>query len=144
MPVAVVDANVLIAFTNADDQHHETGADIVAGIDRGVLPTAEMTTYVVAETLDFVNERRRLGVAEHLLDRLDQASGFRVAHATPADFDRAADVFRTYDGLSFSDATTVAYMRRTGVRYLYSFDDDFDAVDGLVRLDARIDPFRPS
>jgi len=31
-------------------------------------------------------------------------------------------------------------MRRTGVRYLYSFDDDFDAVDSVIRFETPDDP----
>ncbi|QLG50126.1 hypothetical protein [Natrinema halophilum] len=32
-------------------------------------------------------------------------------------------------------------MDRTNVDYLYSFDTDFDAIDGLVRLTAPSNPF---
>jgi predicted nucleic acid-binding protein len=32
-------------------------------------------------------------------------------------------------------------MDREGVEYLYSFDDDFDALDGVTRLETPENPF---
>lgn len=57
------------------------------------------------------------------------------------DFNAAQSVFRRYDELSFVDATIVAYLNREGVEYLYSFDDDFDAVDGVSGMETADDPF---
>jgi predicted nucleic acid-binding protein len=32
-------------------------------------------------------------------------------------------------------------MRREGIEYLYSFDDDFDAIEDLSRLETVTNPF---
>jgi predicted nucleic acid-binding protein len=32
-------------------------------------------------------------------------------------------------------------MKREGIEYLYSFDDDFDAIEGLTRLETPGNPF---
>jgi predicted nucleic acid-binding protein len=58
-----------------------------------------------------------------------------------ADFNAAQALFRQYPALSFVDTTIAAYMKREEIEYLYSFDDDFDAVDGLTRLDIAANPF---
>lgn len=39
------------------------------------------------------------------------------------------------------DAILVAYMRRTGSEYVYSFDDDSDAIDGITRLNTADNPY---
>ena len=46
----------------------------------------------------------------------------------------AVDLYRATGGLSFTDAYNAAYMRRRGIREVYSWDTDFDRVDGLHRL----------
>ena len=51
------------------------------------------------------------------------------------------ELFETYEGLSFGDATIAAYMGREEIERLYSFDDDFDALDGITRLETADDPF---
>ncbi|QSG08045.1 PIN domain containing protein [Halapricum desulfuricans] len=51
------------------------------------------------------------------------------------------ELFEIYDKVSFGDATIAAYMERKGIEYLYSFDDDFDTIDGITRLETPDDPF---
>ncbi|WP_269845484.1 PIN domain-containing protein [Halopenitus persicus] len=51
------------------------------------------------------------------------------------------ELFEMHDGLSFGDATIAAYMEREDLEYLYSFDDDFDAIDRITRLETPNNPF---
>lgn len=101
-----------------------------------------MTNYVVAETSNLTREKLGSTPANGMLDRLIEGAHFEIAHATRSDFTAGQDVFRRYRELSFVDATIAAYMNREDITYLYSFDNDFDAVDGITRLDSPHDPFR--
>jgi hypothetical protein len=38
----------------------------------------------------------------------------------------------------------VAYMQTEGLGYLYAFDDDFDAVEDVYRLDTATNPSDPN
>jgi predicted nucleic acid-binding protein len=33
-------------------------------------------------------------------------------------------------------------MERTGIEYLYSFDDDFEGIEGISRLETAENPFK--
>ncbi|MFT4922005.1 MAG: putative nucleic acid-binding protein, partial [Haloarculaceae archaeon] len=57
------------------------------------------------------------------------------------DYHRAVDLFDDHEQLAFGDATIAAYMDRTGIEYLYSFDDDFDQLGWITRLDTADNPF---
>jgi bifunctional DNA-binding transcriptional regulator/antitoxin component of YhaV-PrlF toxin-antitoxin module len=61
-------------------------------------------------------------------ERLNQSAGFEGCHAARTDFSRGVDLFQTYDGLSFGDASIAAHLERDGIEYLYSIDDDFDVL----------------
>lgn len=37
--------------------------------------------------------------------------------------------------LSFADAYSVAYMRERGLTDIYSWDTDFDAIEGIFRIE---------
>ena len=141
MPHAVVDSNVLIDYkdTSTDDRHGRAEA-IVLGIDRGELPTTRVTNYILLESLNWIHERRRHDIAIDLRGRLSASAGFELVHSAQADFHRAVELFETYDGIAFGDATLVAYMERADIDYLYSFDDDFDAIEWITRLDTPDDP----
>ena len=137
---AILDTNVLFAAASARDRYHDRASAIVAGIDSSELPSALITDYVVAETMDLTRERLGSGVATDLLDRLTEGAQFEVVHTAQADFTAAKALFRTYSELSFVDATLAAYADRQGVDICYSFDDDLDVVSELTRLDTATDP----
>jgi len=141
MAVAVVDTNILIGRADTDDEHHEVATGIVRGIDHGELPTGRVTNYVALETLNWISDRKHHEKAVETYDRLKQSAGFEVLHAAQKDFANAVEIFRSYGQLSFGDATVASYMRREDIEYLYSFDDDFDGLDWVTRLDTDVDPF---
>jgi predicted nucleic acid-binding protein len=136
----LIDTNVLFAAASARDRYHDRASAIVSGIDGGGLPEALVPDYVVAETMNLTRERLGAGVATDLLDRLTEGTHFEVVHTAQADFTAAKALFRTYSGVSFVDATLVAYADRQGIEVCYSFDDDLDAVPALTRLDTATDP----
>ena len=144
MAVAVVDANILIDYKDtSSDTRHKRAESIVHAIDRGDLPTARVTNYVLLETLNWIHERKRHDIAVDLQTRLVNSAGFEVVRCAQKDFHRAMELFEDYDSLSFGDATIAAYMQRTGIEYLYSFDDDFDGIEGITRLETANNPFNP-
>ncbi|MFC4358825.1 type II toxin-antitoxin system VapC family toxin [Halobium salinum] len=139
MPV-LLDTNVLFATASARDEYHDAAREIVRGVDHGELPSGVVTNYVVAETLNLIREKLGPETANAMLDRLVTGARFEIAHATQVDFNAAQSLFRQYPALSFVDATIVTYMHRAGIEYLYSFDGDFDAVEGITRLATPDDP----
>jgi len=141
MAHAVLDTNVLFASASARDRHHDRALEIVRGIDHGDFPETVVSNYVLAETLNLTREKLGPEAANALLDRLLEGAHFELVHAPTVDFNAAQALFRRYDELSFVDATIVAYIEREGSEYLYSFDDDFDAVEELTRLDTAVNPF---
>ena len=141
MGTALLDTNVLLARVSARDAYHDRAREIVRGIDHGELPDALVTNYVVAETLNLSREKLGADAANQLLDRLIEGAHFQLVHAPKTDFTAAQALFRRYDELSFVDATLAAYLERAELEYLYSFDTDFDAIDGLTRLETAENPF---
>jgi predicted nucleic acid-binding protein len=58
MPVALIDSNILIDYKDTSpDSRHELAAGIVQAIDRGDLPTARVTNYVLVESLNWIHQR---------------------------------------------------------------------------------------
>ena len=50
-------------------------------------------------------------------------------------FDEAMDEYVKYDSdISFFDAIYVTVMKKENIHELISFDEDFDRVDGIVRI----------
>jgi len=103
---------------------------------------AEYPTRFCPRVLNHLHTRAGNKVAIETLDAIQASVDLEVDGTTKTDFDAGRSLFRQYDeGLSFTDAIIVAYMRRTGIDYLYSFDDDFDAVGEITRLETPTNPF---
>jgi predicted nucleic acid-binding protein len=52
-------------------------------------------------------------------------------------------LFRQHKPLSFVDGCIVGYMRTADISYLYSLDDDFDAIDDIYRLETSMNLYDP-
>lgn len=60
MAVAVVDSNILIDYKDTSpSSRYEQAEGIIHAIDRGDLPTARITNYVLLEFLNWIHERQR-------------------------------------------------------------------------------------
>jgi predicted nucleic acid-binding protein len=141
MAGALLDATVVIAFADTDDEDHELGTEIVRAVDVGELPDGVVTNDALLEILNFVHSRKGRPLATDLLDRLVEGAHFRLPHNPMENYGIGRSLFRRYDSLSFGDAMQVAYMQSEGVEYIYSFDDNFDTVDGVTRLATAEHPF---
>lgn len=141
MAIAVVDSNVLIGAASRRDQDHDQALEIMEAIDVGDLPRVRLTNYVLAEAMNYIHERQRHTTALDLLDRLRAGTAFEFVHAPKSDFVRVDELFHEYSQLSFVDATIAAYLERESLEYLYSFDDDFDALANVTRLESAHNPF---
>lgn len=141
MAEVLVDSNVLIAARLRADQNHAAGTAITDGIDLGDLPNAIVLDDVLSEVLNYLHTRAGHDTAIETFDALLKAANFDFVRTTEADFDGGRGLFRRYEGLSFTDSVVCAHARRTDTGYLYSFDDDFDAVDGVTRLESATNPY---
>lgn len=143
MPRALVDTSVLYAAAYQRDRHHERALPILRGIDSGDLPEAVILDYVLAETLNGLTTNAGHDAAVDFLDRLEENQRFHVESLSAAGFARAKSLFRKRRKLSLVDASLAAYADEGETTYLYAFDDDFDSVDRLSRLETPTNPYAP-
>lgn len=141
MARALVDATVIIAFGDTDDEDHERGQEIVRSIDRGELVTGVIAHEALVEILNFLNERKGSKKATSLLDSLEESTHYRLPYGPKGNVGRGRGLLRQHSGLSFGDAMQVAFMQNEGIEYIYSFDDDFDSVDEIMRVNTAENPF---
>jgi len=143
MPRALVDTTVLFAAAYRRDSAHDDALPILRGIDTGALPEAVVLEYVLAETLNGLTTHAGHDAATDFLDRIEGNARFHVESVTADEFAAAKALFRRYERFSLVDAALVAYMQAEEIEYLYALDDDFDAADGVSRLDTATNPYRP-
>lgn len=135
--VPIVDSAVLIAAMHQRDQDHDRGIEILRAADGGRIGPLQVTDFVLAETVNYLTARGGSDVGREALDRLEASRGFELRRVPDVAFEKGKnEVFRRFDGLSLVDAVTVAAMDHWGAERVYTFDTDFDRVDGIQRLTA--------
>lgn len=143
MPRAVVDTSVLFAASYRRDGAHEAALPILRGIDEQTLPEAIVLDYVLAETLNGLTTHAGHDPAVDFLDRIEENARFHLVSLSADTLATAKSLFRRHSGLSFVDGCIVAYMQANDVECLYAFDDDFDRVDEITRLETATNPYDP-
>lgn len=144
MPRALLDTSVLFAAVYRRDAAHDDARPILRGVDDGSLPEGVVLDYVLAETLNGLTAHAGHEAGVDLLDRIEANARIHVESLSGTAFATAKALFRRHAPLSFVDACLVAYLQTEDPEYLYAFDDDFEAVDDLVRLDSPVNPYEPS
>lgn len=143
MARSLIDTTVLFAASYRRDGGHEAALPVLRGIDDGSLPEAVVLDYVLAETLNGLTTHAGHDAAVDLLERIVENARFHVESLNSDAFAAGKALFRRHEPLSFVDACIVAYMGTEGLEYIYAFDDDFDALDDVVRLETATNPYGP-
>lgn len=143
MPRALLDTTVLFAAAYRRDSSHSEALSILQGIDGGSLPKAVVLDYVLAETLNGLVTHAGHESAVDFLDRIEENTRFDIDSLNADAFATGKALFRRHGPLSLVDACIIAYMQTEELTYLYAFDDDFDAVEDIYRLDTATNPYDP-
>lgn len=144
MTEALVDTTVLYAAANRRANRHETALSIVRMVDRDALPDLQIPDPILVETMNGLSRDVGSETATDFLTRIKRSIHFEIRREPTAVWQTGVDLFTRVDRLSLGDAILVASARHTDTRYCYSFDDDFDGIEGVTRLDTASDPFSPS
>jgi predicted nucleic acid-binding protein len=146
MAELLIDANVILSARNANSDDHTTAKAIFDGIDQGELPRARVLNYVVPEILHPIQKRISKSAALKTLNGLQESRGFIFEHVPEGVHPNGEHLFRLHEsssGPEWVDSLIAAYMHAENIEYIYSFDDDFDTIEEISRLNTPVDPFSP-
>lgn len=141
MAIAVVDTTVLYSAGNKMDTRHEIGLEIIRAADSGELPVLRVSDPVLIETMNGLTRDIDHKTAVSFLDRLRAGSQFEPTRESLSVWQLGIELFEQRSQLSLADAIIVASMHHHGIEYCYSFDDDFDGIDGITRLATPDNPY---
>lgn len=132
-----IDANIFLRHVTGDDSTKAKAClDLFLHVQDG---REEVTTTeaVIAEVVFVLRSRRHYDVAAEtvrdLLAPLLNLPGLSLAHKTA--HLRALDLMATHDELDYEDALSVMHAKRQGIGEIYSYDTDFDRVEGVIRVE---------
>lgn len=139
--LALCDTTILYAASNRNAQRHTRGFEIISAADRGELPILRIPDAVLIETMNGLTRDVGHETAVSVLERLQIGSQFDLVRDPRVVWETGIELFTQIEGLALADALVVAGAHRSGIEYLYSFDNDFDGLEDITRLNAAVNPF---
>lgn len=127
-----VDTSAWVALVVQADQYHGAAKAVLDAVD--TTNPLFTTDYVVDETLTRVRRVAGHRVAARAGELLRSSSVAQIRRLTDDDVERAWSIFRKHadQDLSFTDCTSVAFMERTKLRSVFTFDEDFRRLGYVV------------
>jgi len=129
-----IDTDVIIRFLTGDDlKKQAAAANLFDQIEQGLLTIAAPDT-VIADAVYVLSSPRLYHIARsevrELLTTLVSLPGFRVQNQLCVL--RALDLYST-TRLDFGDTLIIASMEQESSQVIYSYDTDFDRIQGITR-----------
>lgn len=130
----LIDTNIFLRYLTGDDP--EKGHDVLELLKRLERNREKATTnlLVIFETVFTLEKFYKVGKGEirDLLTPILELRGLRFSEADIV-LD-ALDIFSDKN-ISFADAFNAAFMQAHGIHEIYSYDSDFDKIDGIERVE---------
>ena len=131
-----LDTNILLRHLTRDDEEKaEACRSLLLLVEQGqeVVVTSDL---VIWETVFVLQSPRQYGLPRdrirQLLEPLINLRGLRLTRK--GIYKRVFDLYCA-KGISFADAYNAAYMEARGLNEVYSYDTDFDRIEGISRVE---------
>ena len=130
-----LDTNILVRYLTGDDpQKAQASYELLVRVERGEEPVVT-TDLVIAETV-FVLQSKSYSLSRdrirELVEPVIELRGLRLPQKSL--YYRVFDLY-CQKRISFADAYNAAYMASQGLTEIYSYDTDFDRVEGIRRVE---------
>ncbi len=132
---AVIDSNVFIAAWHTRDQYNEKSIEILRKIATGEIHDVFITNYVVVEIVNFLMRKASFSAAQEAFDYLTNTNRIHVIYIDRLFSARITEIFTQYKVLTLTDCSLVAIAQQENIKSLYSFDEGFDRVKFVQRLE---------
>ena len=130
-----LDTNVLVRYLTGDDpEKAKASLALLLRVERG--EEAVMTSdIVIAETVYVLQSRTYRLPRDRIRQLVEPIIGLRGLRLPRKSlYTRAFDVY-CQRNISFADAYNAAYMESRGLQEVYSYDTDFDHIEGITRIE---------
>ncbi|MBI4202677.1 MAG: PIN domain-containing protein [Chloroflexi bacterium] len=134
-----VDTNIILRYVTRDDEAKAQACmTLLQRLETGE-ETAISNDTVVGEVVFVLESPRQYGLSRtairSLLIPVVHLRGLRLPNKRL--YDEAFDLYCNYP-IDFVDAFNAAYMRNNNVSEIYSYDKDFDKLEGIARIEPAV------
>lgn len=126
----MLDSCYLIGLVLENDQLHKFADPLSYQVEKH---DTYITNIILAETM---NSFQCLGGkrCKEIYDIILETNTLIIINDTTS-YDKSVELLRNYDAcIGYSDCTTIEMMKKYDIKYIVSYDSDFDEKEGIVRI----------
>ncbi len=134
MSISFLDTNILLRFLTRDDERKaQCALELLMRVERGEekVITSPLVIFETVYTLQSFYKVPRQTIKEQVLSIISM----RSLHLPDKNIFYQAFNFYVAKNISFADAYNAAYMLAERISNIYSWDKDFDKIEGITRLE---------
>ncbi|KZX15802.1 tRNA(fMet)-specific endonuclease VapC [Methanobrevibacter cuticularis] len=124
-----IDTSYIVALFVPKDQYHEQAKKVLPMIDK---KEKIMCQSVINETIALINKKAGVDASKRVYKAI--LDNFTVITEDMELYNDSMDTLIKYHKLSLTDSIIVNLMKKDNIIEIASFDDDFDRVNGIVRI----------
>ncbi|MEX0568799.1 MAG: type II toxin-antitoxin system VapC family toxin [Candidatus Njordarchaeota archaeon] len=131
-----IDTGIFVAIRNADDKYHEKAKNLMRRALKGEFGLIYTSNFIFDEAVTVALVRtKRIDLAIDVGNYILSSRRIRMIFVDQVIFEDSWKIMQKYSDkmLSFTDATTIAIMRRYGIFYLMSFDERLKSIVATVK-----------
>ncbi len=127
----LIDANIILAYSNLDDVHHQRATKLWSEIETGKYGKYFTTEYIFNEVVGVTFRKFGKEKAIELGEELSKS--VFLLNPDPTQRDQAWKLFKEQNnGLNFVDCTNLAAMYFVDSTEIATFDKEFQKIKGII------------
>jgi predicted nucleic acid-binding protein len=121
----LVDSSIWDAAKRRRDKSHAVAREVLQEIMEGKYGRVVITDYIIDEVVTWLNAHTTHKIAVQTADFFFTSKEIEIEKIDWAVLREARELFRKYDYLSFTDATTAVIAALKGIKYIATLNQDF-------------------
>ena len=124
-----IDSNFIVGLAVDNDKWHEQANELIPFLNKKIKVTCLSAVF---EAITLINKKVGVDIAKTVYEYV--MDNFIIITEDRSLCDKSIKTLVKYHKLSLTDSTIVEIMKEMNIIELISFDDDFDRVNGIIRI----------
>ena len=131
-----IDTNIFISYYNEDDENHKIAFKILEDIEKNKYGSAFISDYIFDEIMTvslmrIKNKEKTIEFGSAILK-----SNIKILKVNQGIFKKTWQLFQnTNSKMSFTDFTSLVFLKKFNIKYIATFDKDFKKIRGIHVID---------
>ncbi len=132
---AIVDSGIWIA-SKTEGSEYKKAESILKAFSNSNINKIYITNYILIESVNFLLRKRHFDIALEIYDYLTSTDRINIIYIDENMSIRIKELFKKYKSLSLTDCSMIVTAEDYDIKYIFSFDSDFEKIKNIIRKDS--------